>query len=83
MSTVSIYNPASYIEVCKDILARCATATSEPERRAALDRFTVQGLHWAIGFCESIEGEQMTEAELKHATRLSMFRGQICPVWKG
>lgn len=83
MNAADISFTANFIELCENRLKRHAAATSEMAKRAVLDRDTVQGLRWAIDFCKSLGREQMTEAELKHAVRLTMFRGRICPVFMG
>ena len=83
MNTASISIPVNFIELCESTLERYAAATSEEARRAVLDRDTVQGLRWAIDFCKSIKRDLMTEAELRHAVRLTTFRGRVCPVFRG
>ena len=83
MNTASIEIPANFIELCENTLERYAAATSEEAKRAVLDRDTVQGLRWAIDFCKSIKRDLMTEAELRHANRLTTFRGRVCPVFRG
>lgn len=55
---------------------------NEAERRAVLDRQTVQGLWWAIGFVSKIPAACMSEKELNHAIRLTRFRGAVCPVFQ-
>ena len=44
-----------------------------------LDRQTVQGLWWAIKFVSQLQTACMSEKELKHAIRLTHFRGTVCP----
>lgn len=75
----SINIPANFIHSCEAELERWANADSELKKRAILDRDTPQGLRWAIDFCKSIKADFMTEAELKHAIRLTTFRGRNCP----
>lgn len=83
MNTASIEIPANFIEMCESALERYVVATSEEAKRAVLDRDTVQGLRWAIDFCKTIKRDLMTEAELRHANRLTTFRGRVCPAFKG
>lgn len=47
--------------------------------RAVLDRQTVQGLCWALKFVCQLHTAYMSEKELKHAIRLTNFRGAVCP----
>ena len=47
--------------------------------RAVLDRQTVQGLCWALKFVCQLHTAYMSEKELKHAIRLTHFRGAVCP----
>ena len=51
-------------------------------RRAVLDRQTVQGLWWAIKFVSQLQTACMSEKELKHAIRLTHFRGTVCPAFQ-
>ena len=51
-------------------------------RRAVLDRQTVQGLRWAIKFVSQLQTACMSEKELKHAIRLTHFRGTVCPAFQ-
>ena len=83
MNALSINSPANFIFSCENTLARYAAATSEPARRGILDRQTLQGIKWAIDFCKSIDTDYMSDAQLKHAIRLTMFRGTTCPVFRG
>ena len=83
MNALSINIPANFIFSCENTLARYAAATSEGARRAVLDRQTLHGINWAIQFCKSLDTDYMTDAQLKHAIRLTMFRGQSCPVFRG
>lgn len=43
---------------------------------------TVQGLWWAIKFVSQLQTACMSEKELKHAIRLTHFRGTVCPVFQ-
>ena len=61
---------------------RYNAAKTDAERRAVLDRQTVQGLWWAIGFVSKIPAVCMSEKELNHAIRLTRFRGAVCPVFR-
>ena len=81
MNALSINIPANFISSCEATLKRCACASSEAERRTALDCQTVQGLWWAIEFAGSLQTPYMSEAELKHAIRLTRFRGTTCPAF--
>lgn len=44
---------------------------------------TERGIKWAIEFLESLDCEILSDNELKHALRLSYFRGNSCPVYRG
>ena len=83
MNTLGIDRTEYFILACKGELRRCASASSEEMKRAILDGDTVQGLNWAIDFVQSIGRSVMTEAELKHAVRLTKFRGQRRPEFRG
>ena len=83
MNTLSINIPSNFIFVCEATLARYSKATSELQKRAILNYETVQGIKWAIDFCKSLDTDYMTDAQLAHANRLTMFRGQTCPVFRG
>ena len=82
MNTASASIPVNFVALCESTLERYAAAAGEEARRAVLDRDTVQGLRWAIDFCKSIKRDLMTEAELRHAVRLTTFRGRVCPVFR-
>lgn len=82
-NTLSINIPENFILSCENTLARYEAANSDVEKRGILDRQTVQGIKWAIDFCKSIDTDCMTEAQLSHAIRLTMFRGRTCPVFRG
>ena len=82
-NALSINIPANFIFSCENILARYAAATSDAAKRGILDRQTLQGIKWAIDFCKSLDTDYMTEAQLSHAIRLTMFRGRTCPVFRG
>lgn len=47
-----------------------------------LDRQTVQGLCWALKFVCRLQTAYMSEKELKHAIRLTHFRGTVCPAFQ-
>lgn len=83
MNTLSINITSNFIYTCENTLARYSKATSELAKRAILNRQTVQGIKWAIDFCQSLDTDYMTNAQLAHANRLTMFRGQTCPVFRG
>ena len=83
MNTLGIDRTENFILACKGELRRCASASSEEMKRAILDTDTVQGLHWAIDFVKSIGHDVMTEAELRHAVRLTKFRGKVRPEFRG
>ena len=83
MNAASINIVNNFITVCESTLKSYAAASKEPEKHAILDTDTVQGLHWAIDFVQSIKRDVMTEAELKHAVRLTKFRGKVQPEFRG
>ncbi len=83
MNALSINIPASFIFSCENTLASYTAAKSDSLKRAILDRQTLQGIRWAIDFCKSLDTDYMTEAQLSHAIRLTMFRGQHCPIFRG
>lgn len=82
MNALSINIPANFITSCEATLSRAAAASSDAERRAVLDRQTVQGLWWAIDFVSKLCTPCMSERELKHAIRLTYFRGAVCPAFQ-
>ena len=81
MNALSINIPANFIADCEATLKRSAAAKSDAERRAVLDRQTVQGLWWAIDFVSKRCTPCMSDRELKHAVRLTHFRGAVRPVF--
>jgi hypothetical protein len=81
MNAASINIPSNFIAGCQSTLKRYSAAKSDAERRAVLDRQTVQGLWWAIGFVSRLSTPCMSEKELKHAIRLTHFRGAECPAF--
>lgn len=83
MNALSINIPANFIADCETTLKRFAAAKSDAERRAVLNRQTVQGLWWAIDFVSKRCTPYMSERELKHAIRLTCFRGTVRPVFQG
>lgn len=83
MNTSTINITTNFINSCEDTLARYAAATNEGTKRAILSRQTVQGIKWAIDFCKALDTDYMTEKQLSHAIRLTMFRGQSCPAFRG
>lgn len=82
MNALSINIPANFIASCESTLKRYNAAKTDAERRAVLDRQTVQGLWWAIGFVSKISAACMNEKELQHAIRLTRFRGTVCPAFQ-
>ena len=54
MNALSINISANFIASCESTLKRYNAAKTDAERRAVLDRQTVQGLWWAIGFVSKI-----------------------------
>lgn len=82
MNALSINIPDNFVADCNNTLARYYAAQTDTERRAVLDRQTVQGLWWAIGFVSKIPAACMSEKELKHAIRLTHFRGTVCPAFQ-
>ena len=83
MNAASINVVNNFIMVCESTLKRYAAASTEPEKHAILDTDTAQGLNWAIDFVKSLDHSVMTEAELKHAVRLTKFRGKVQPEFRG
>lgn len=81
MNALSINIPANFVSTCEATLRRYSAAQTDAERRAILDRQTVQGLWWAIGFVRKLQTVYMSERELKHAIRLTYFRGSVCPAF--
>lgn len=82
MNALSINIPANFIASCECTLQRYNAVKTDAERQAVLDRQTVQGLWWAIGFVSKIPAACMSEKELKHAIRLTHFRGTACPAFQ-
>lgn len=82
MNALSINIPANFITSCEATLSRAAAASSDAERRVVLDRQTVQGLWWAIDFVSKLCTPCMSERELKHAIRLTYFRGAVRPAFQ-
>ena len=81
MNALSINIPANFISTCEATLRRYSAAQTDAERLAILNRQTVQGLWWAIGFVRKLQTAYMSERELKHAIRLTYFRGSACPTF--
>ena len=54
MNALSINIPANFVADCNNTLARYYAAQTDTERRAVLDRQTVDGLWWAIKFLSLI-----------------------------
>ena len=82
MNALSINIPSNFITSCEATLSRAAAASSDAERRVVLDRQTVQGLWWAIDFVSKLFTPCMSERELKHAIRLTYFRGAVRPAFQ-
>ena len=82
MNALSVNIPANFIATCEATLKRHTAAQTDAERRAILSGETVQGLWWAIGFVRELQTAYMSEKELKHAIRLTHFRGAVCPVFQ-
>ena len=82
MNALSINIPANFIASCECTLQRYNAAKTDAERRAVLDRQTVQGLWWAIKFVSQLKTACMSEKELKHAIRLTHFLGTVCPAFQ-
>lgn len=76
-----IENVKNFIWSCENQLARYNAAKTNLERLGALSGNTVRGIQFAIDFCNSLDHEWMTERELKHAIRLTYFRGSNQPVF--
>ena len=82
MNSLSINIPANFIADCNNTLKRHALAPTDAKRLAVLNGNTVQGLWWAIKFVSQLQTAYMSEKELKHAIRLTHFRGAVCPEFK-
>ena len=82
MNFLSINIPANFIADCNNTLKRHALAPTDAKRWAVLNGNTVQGLWWAIKFVSQLQTAYMSEKELKHAIRLTHFRGAVCPEFK-
>ncbi len=82
MNVLSINIPANFAADCNNTLKRYNAAQTDAERRAVLDRQTVQGLCWALKFVCQLCTPFMSDRELKHAIRLTHFRGSVCPEFK-
>ena len=82
MNSLSINIPANFIADCNNTLQRHALAPTDAKRWAVLNGNTVQGLWWAIKFVSQLQTAYMSEKELKHAIRLTHFRGAVCPEFK-
>lgn len=54
MNALSINIPANFVADCNNTLARYYAAQTDTERRAVLDRQTVEGLWWAIKFVSKL-----------------------------
>lgn len=81
INALSISIPKNFVASCNNTLARYNAAQTDAERRAVLDRQTVQGLCWAIKFVSQLQTAYMSEKELQHAIRLTHFRGTVCPAF--
>lgn len=77
-----IENTLNFIFTCECQIERVAKAQTQAQKRAALGRNTEKGLRWAIEFCQSLGDKTMTEKEMKHALRLTTFRGESCPQFR-
>lgn len=82
MNALSINIPSNFVADCNNTLARYYAAQTDTERRAVLDRQTVEGLWWAIKFVSKLCTPCMSDRELKHVIRLTHFRGSVCPEFK-
>lgn len=79
MNALSINIPANFAASCNNTLERYYAAQTDAERRAVLDRQTVQGLWWSLKFVSQLQTPYMSAKELQHAIRLTHFRGVVCP----
>lgn len=61
MNALSINIPANFVADCNNTLARYYAAQTDTERRAVLDRQTVDGLWWAIKFVSKLCTPCMSE----------------------
>ena len=81
MNALSINIPANFVQTAIHLSA----VLRRPDRYrapAVLDRQTVDGLWWAIKFVSKLCTPCMSDRELKHAIRLTHFRGSVCPEFK-
>ena len=74
INALSINIPANFAADCNNALKRYNAAQTDAERRAVLDRQTVQGLWWAIKFVSQLQTPYKSAKELQHAIRLTHFR---------
>lgn len=73
MNAASINIPSNFIASCQNTLKRYSAAKSDAERRAVLDRQTVQGLWWAIGFVSVLSVPRLHRASASALPTLSRF----------
>lgn len=82
MDAASINIPANFAASINNTLKRYNAAQTDAECRAVLGRQTAQGLCWALKFVCQLQTAYMSEKELKHAIRLTYFRGSVCPAFQ-
>lgn len=70
MNALSINIPANFAADCNNTLKRYNAAQTDAERRAVLDRQTVQGLWWAIKFVSQLQTAYMSEKDRCFFSRL-------------
>ena len=78
-NTLSINYTFNFISVTESTLRRAEEAKTDIERMGILDRQTIKGLKWSLEFVKSLKTDVLTDKELKHAIRLTHFRGNECP----
>lgn len=78
-NALSINNVFNFIRYAQSTLRRAEEAQTEEARRAVLDRQTIRGLNWSLEFVRSLGTDWMNESQLKHACRLTEFRGSTPP----
>ena len=71
-----IENKANFLFTCRNTLERMIAGNYH-------GRETRAGVMAAIRFVKSLDHDCMSEKELKHAIRLTMYRGQVIPSYQG
>jgi len=78
-NALSINYTFNFISVVESTLRRAEAAKTDIERMGILDRQTIKGLKWSLEFVKSLKKDVLTDKELKHADRLTYFRGSTPP----